>query len=256
MGVEVAITSNKSAGNRRNFILQRPQSIILQYFYVALASLLIYTLVFSPAIDYMDATIQGILTGNVVILGYNQAIWFLTMIFLSNIMFYGVIKLSDKICKSDTSKNLSIFAISIIIFAVGYFTLNKGVMLWSIDIALLTMPFNYLGYLLFKYPNKILERFKAIYIIPLSIILILITMTRPYTNLASRFIGNPVIYFLLASLAIVILFKVCNMLAKHKKISNMLSILGENSLIIMSYHMVLHTILYSAIVPKCHKIYN
>lgn len=252
-GISVAISANKLGSVRahsKNFIFKRTQSIILQYFYVAVVSLIIYTLIFKPSTDYLYMSIKGILRGDVNLLAYNQAIWFLPMIFLSNIIFYGIIKLSDKICKNSISKNVSIVIISLGMFVIGDFLVKESINLWSIDIALLTMPFNALGYLLFKYIDKILEKFRAIYLIPLSIIWVFIAMIRPYTNLVSRAIGNPAIYFLVGSLAIVILLKICNLLVRYKKVANVLSFLGVNSLIIMSYHMVLHTIIYSAIVPR------
>lgn len=192
---------------------------------------------------------DAVLTGNVFKLGYNQALWFLPMIFLSNIIFYGVIKLSSKLCTRDAIKNLSIVAISIIISCIGKIFINKSIMLWSIDIALFTMTFNALGYLLFKYSHIITQKFKSIYLIPLSIILVIFSMKNIYVNLAARSIGNPLVYYSIATLAILIMFKICNILVRYKNISRILKVCSINSIFILCYHLVLHNILYTFIVP-------
>lgn len=192
---------------------------------------------------------DAVLTGSVFKISYNAALWFLPMIFLSNIIFYGVIKLSSKLFKFEAIKNLSIVAISIIISCIGKIFINKSVMLWNIDIALFTMTFNALGYLLFKYSHIITQKFKTIYLIPLSIILAIFSMKNIYTNLALRNIGNPIKFYLIAILAILIIFKICHILVNYKHISRILKVCSINSIFILGYHLVLQNIFYNFIVP-------
>lgn len=156
---------------------------------------------------------------------YNSTLWFLTCLFVVQIMFYGTLKVS---------KNLwNILGIIFVCFVIGVIYVEVGgeLLPWEIDTAFISIVFVGLGYILKKQVH-VLDRI-PIYV---GIIFLLINFVLTYINfkmaheqvdLAINILGNPIL-FLISALSAIMGFVV--LFSKLKRI-NFLSYIGRNSLI-------------------------
>ena len=156
---------------------------------------------------------------------YNSALWFLTCLFVIQIILYGIVRFA---------KNLwYIFAAVLLCFIAGvaYVELGETLLLWEIDTALISIVFVGLGYIL-KKQIHILERistYAGIIFLAINFVLTYANyqITHQQVDLAVNILGNPILFLLSALSAImglIILFKNC-------KNNRVLSYIGRNSLI-------------------------
>ena len=159
---------------------------------------------------------------------YESTLWFLTCIFVVELLLYWIVKLS----KNNSKIILLIISISYVAGAV-YMFFGLPLLPWEIDCALIGVFFVGLGYLLKK--EQIVEKIKGK--IWLAIILIAINLSTMYANylymgkrnidLVGNQLGMPILYLLetvSAVIALVIIF------ARIKRIRP-LSYIGKNSLV-------------------------
>lgn len=156
------------------------------------------------------------------------ALWFVPYLIVIKIMYYVVYKelqISDKFLTIEC----------LIILIVGLCFKNNEIYLpWSIDIALATMIFYHIGYLIKKY--NILEKWMNDYKIMLIFLVVWIIGIK-YTDLelAVRIYSIPA--FITAFCGSMVLIKVSHFIQKHiKLIGKFLMWCGKNTIIILIAH--------------------
>lgn len=159
---------------------------------------------------------------------YESTLWFLTCIFVVELLLYWIVKLS----KDNTKIILLVTSLSFVVGAI-YMFFKLPLLPWEIDCALIGVFFVGLGYLFRK--EQIIEKIKGK--IWLAIILIAINVSTMYINylymgkrnidLVGNQLGIPILYLLetvSSVIALVIIF------AELKRIRPLLYI-GKNSLV-------------------------
>ncbi len=84
----------------------------------------------------------------------NRPIWFLLCLFWMNIIFYGIVALSEKIFRKENAQVFSVLTLTALCRTAGYGMGTSGVNLPAFtDTALSCMPFFCFGYLLRRYTD-------------------------------------------------------------------------------------------------------
>lgn len=220
--------------NFKEFIENKFKSIIIPYFLFSFIWYL-YWLSFERNMRPDTLNIQafkpllGIFygVGNGSWLVFNIALWFLPCLFITEVVFYCIIRSIDK--------ERNIFAILLTSSFIG-FLISQVVSIrfvWGIDIAFTSIVFYGLGYFFHKnnLENKFSSKQTGI-ILVLIAINILSAFVNKLVDMNLLVLGNYFLYYISAISGTMFLFLFSKKIAHNK----WLSYLGSNSLIIMAIH--------------------
>ena len=176
--------------------------------------------------------------------------WFVPFLFVIKIIFWGV----NKIAKDN---EILKFLLSILIMIFGYYLGVLGYWLpFSLDIAMFSIIFMYVGYVLKKYNllEKILQDYKILFII---LIIWVIGIKYSSIELAIRLYPKAVLSVITAICGTIIVFKISNLIdLKLKKLSKILQWYGRNSMIILGIHHLEYSYLNGLYFQISKKIVN
>lgn len=166
-------------------------------------------------------------------------LWFLWILFLSEVVFGFLGKFISKIAKENFNKILGI--ICFLLFLIGMFLSIKEISLPNrMSTFFVSIFFIYLGYMYSKIKEKIKYRV-VIFIILLSILLISSINMR--VDMAPNYYSNHILFLPLSLMGIYIIFYVSNKLKENKILKNIFLYLGKNTLIILALHLLCFRIL-------------
>ena len=214
-----------------DFVKRKFKNYIIPYFKISIICFAIFGVVinyfklglsndyFSTLLKYLFGIIYSI--GTLEYMPNCSPIWFLTCLFCTEILFYFIYKHANK-------KTIWIF----VCFLLGII-LNKVKitnLLWNIDIALLVLPFMYLGLIIKQY--NFLEKYKEVYTILFIGIFIFSVNFNTAINFNARNLGNILFTYLGAiSMSMIILHY-----SKYLEKSKILKLFGENTMFVMGYN--------------------
>lgn len=161
------------------------------------------------------------------------AFWFIPMLLLTEILF--VISIY-KIKQFNKNKYYILFPM---IFAIiGSILCEKNItMLYSIQIAILSVPFMYIGVLIKKYWNKIEKYiFTFGWIISAIILIAIIELKIGNIELSVNQIISPTVFYLVSIIGIYFCLSLAKMFNKIKYINIFMEYIGKNSFHIMALH--------------------
>ena len=221
-------------------------ALLVPYFIAGILSILV--LAASDAAHYIPTLFLGYSSQMV----FNFPLWFLPALFLSDIIFSALIRLSKR-----ESKAL-LFMLAVAFTIIGYYFVKvKHFLPWNLDISLFSQVFLCVGYLaaptLIKFASKkcsIKELLCIIVVFALTLTLYLLTVANNMVSINGRFLGNVPIFFLDAFLGSFATLIFSILLSKIKYLSNAISFIGKHSLDILCWHMPIITIFYVYIIPK------
>lgn len=220
--------------NFKEFFWKKFKTLIISYICLSLIGWFWVMIVRNPA-DFINQKTLDKLIG--IFLGkrgskYYFSMWFLTALFISEILIYLYIKLT----KNKKAFVILGFLISAIIGCLIISRIDKG-FYWSLDLVPSAISFSMVGYLLKSYKEKITFN-KLVYILLMFVFLgvnILVGYLNYRNNgradLYELNIGNPIYYYISAisgSLFAIIVSK-----GIHKE--RVLEYIGRNSLIYYAY---------------------
>ena len=271
------LTKNKQNTNILNIIKQRFISCIIPYFifyfisYIIIPQNDITTTIFS-----LKSTFSGVADSNYSI---NLPLWYLTFFFV-NITTFEIILYISNIISSKFKKNKKhnksyiineiIIMIFILILTVISFIYSRILKLdrlvYNIEIALICLPFTYIGHLIkIIIPNikNYLEEHKGynqkIYILSIIIFIISfivwfkLSLINKRIDLNARNFRHINLMYINAILGFFIFSVFVFFLNKIKYIKQMLRIIGQNSIYILAYHIpsvFYMNILFNDFMPK------
>lgn len=165
----------------------------------------------------------------------NGPLWFLTCLFVMEVMFYMIIKTSEKYkCKN-------IIYVSLILFAlVGYILKIYSVFLlpWSIDTAFSCLIFFGTGFVI---KNKIRHIQTKYYLIAIVFLLINICFYKLNSNVevSIRAYGNFIFFYISAFAGIGFYVIISQIISKNIKLLDKYFIfLGKNTLVLLGFHLI------------------
>ena len=240
------------------FIRRRVKTLLVPYVVFSLVTWLIYILgVWLTHNDTMKNCwyylLQTVLAqGSDGYLGHNVALWFVPCLFVVEVLYYFIAKLSDGI-------NIIICLLCMIVgVMLSRRFYNYTILPWSIDSALVAIPFYALGNLTVKRLThekiiNLVDRniFKFVLVSTiLSIIYLINVQNNGYVSMGHNNLGKHVWLFFInaicGSLSIILFSIVLGSFLKRSWIQKPILFvrwLGENSFNVMAVHMPLRTII-------------
>ena len=219
----------------KEYFTKKVKGILIPYFIFAIVTF-IYWAVFEKKIRNQSdiSTISNFIN---IFLGFTSTdgyafyivMWFLPCMFATDIIFYFV-------KKSDKFSNI----ILIILFLIGYILVqNKIFMPFGIETAMISILFLYFGYVLKKKEINVLDnRLVSIIIALISILGIFICYRFDcQLNMLNHIYPNIILFFIGTLSGIYITMFVCSFYKFiNKRMIDILSFFGQNTLIIMCCH--------------------
>lgn len=233
--------SFKKSTNFKDYILKKIKAIIIPYFIFCCLSILYWILIERNIRGQFDVSIISnvinifVAKTDAQLYAFNIVLWFLPCLFISNIIFYFIMKF-----KSDYIK----FFVSILLFGIGYvLCINKIILPLSFETSLIGTFFIVAGYLFIIHISDKISLKKIT--IPNTIFLILCIIGigicirfNCYVNMLDHTYGN-VILFLIGSFSGIYICLFISILLHQIKFNiflNLFSYFGKNSVIIMCCH--------------------
>ena len=163
------------------------------------------------------------------------ATWFLQILFLINI-FYAII---EYFIKNNKNKNVIQFAISIIIFLVGYYLSVKNINIKIIPLQVFTC------YILFDFGRKF-KNIKINYnnqirivILILSFILLIVFNQFGTIEISLNQYTNPLYFICVSIIGWIFIYESSYYIGKIKFIKNFIQYIGKNTMPILILHLVI-----------------
>lgn len=129
------------------FLNKKIKGLIVPYFFLG-SVIVLYEILFSIWKDFFSVNLIGELFLKLLLQKRAWTIWFLAVLFLMNLVFWGLVKI--------LRKPGWIFAGSAFLAVVGliYYKIGGGILPWNMDVVGPALPFMAAGYVLAKYENK------------------------------------------------------------------------------------------------------
>lgn len=217
--------------NIKEFLKSKLKSLLIPYFIFSIFNYMFY-LIFSRFANHVSENpikpLLGIFIG---IRGTdwtlcNGTLWFILVLFISELLLYFIIELS-----TDNNKTISL---CLFIFSlIGYLYSNFiGIRLvWSIDIAFTAVVFLGIGYLIKK--NNYIEKYGDKKYILVSLIISIITgMINTEVNMFGSVYGNYILFYLSAISGIYLNILIIKELPNIKTVN----FIGKNTFVYLALH--------------------
>ncbi|WP_373231257.1 acyltransferase family protein [Cohnella sp.] len=221
--------------NFRAFLVKKANTLLLPYVIFAAVSYLYFLLRFhlGDSSYYQDLNIYQVFLGIFYSAGtrewmdFNLPLWFLTCLFVVEIIFFAL-------KKGLTNKKHIVYAL-ILCSCIGYLdgVMNSFKLPWGIDVALTAIVFYGLGNLLKAQLQSLLSKpawLKIMLVVALITINLVVSQNR--VNLNMQLLGNYYDFYICAFAGVAFCILIASLI--HSKI---LVYLGKNVLIIMAVHM-------------------
>ena len=240
----------------KDFFIRKVKTIVVPYFSLGIIMWIVYLPVqhfIRGGIDkqYIEKFIGVFLAYR--LHNYNYGMWFLTCLFVSEIIVYFIVKGLQR--KTGISNYIITFLI--ILFSVsGKITVDniKG-FYWSIDLAPFAMAFILLGYLFKQYNGKINPILNKPYITlaffsvtVLFTVLCNVTYHRAYDMYSCK-IGNYILYMLGALSGIVFSLSLALLIDKNR----FLEYIGQNTLVYYACQNILVIPMFDYVLPIIYR---
>jgi len=227
------------AANKANALL-RP------YFIACLVSVFIY---FLQNNTLCEQPLKTILVGQARTLdfAFNLPLWFLTMTFVAQVIFYFV--------ATKVGKEVYAYTLTICCFLVGLYCMRKSIgMFWNIDVALMLQIFLGAGYWGYTTVKKQIDHFNTVQTAGLMLVLgavyVLIARYNGRIDLNARRINNLVLFLTASVLGILCVFFASKLICRWGTAgADFLAFAGRNSLAILCWHIPFSSCFYSYLVP-------
>ena len=161
-----------------------------------------------------------------------DVIWFIPFLFVTKIVFWGINKLAK-------SNEILKFLLCLLIMICGYYLGASGYWLpFSLDIAMFSVMFMYVGHILKKYNllEKILQNYRILCII---LIIWIIGIKYSPIELSMRLYPRVDLSVITGICGTIIIFKISELIdLKLKIISKILQWYGKNSMLILCAHQI------------------
>lgn len=237
----------------KQFIKLRLKSLVVPYFTLSFIQYLIFVLYEKQINEYTFGYIEpilGIFYSSNTTMKIGIPLWFLTCLFVVQVLFYFVRKL-DK----DIIIIIALFVLSLLGYT--YSRHNYIRLPWSMDTALTATVFYGLGYLVNK-NKQYFSRISRYPYIDLTLVTALIWYIFNYLNTKNNRIDmfgnsyNNYFYFYFSALSGILM---CIFIAKCINKSKILSFLGKHTLAILAFHInifILINYLFKLLINKFH----
>lgn len=223
------VYSYKEDTSFKEYTIKKIKNILVPYFIFSIISFIYWALIERKIRGQIDISIISnflnifIAKASSQLYSPNVVMWFLPCMFTTDIMFFALMRLKHK--KTIIGINL----------VIGYFlSINKIILPWSIETALIALSFMYFGYII-KKEEIVNNWYKITFLTILSIIGIIICfITNNEVNMLNHKYSNIILFLLGAysGIFITIVF-LSNFILKQKHFKNIIEYIGQNSLIIM-----------------------
>lgn len=227
-----------------SIVKQRGKSILLPYFVFGLFFISFWSAVYFLTGHYdsiitPSEILKSMLVTNTTASPYNAVQWFLTCLFLTELIFFIIYQVSS-------GKKKTIFNFLVICALAGYlypyFTNLR--LFWGLDVALTAVVFYGFGFLVKKSSNKMLKiiyKPKPLYIIILFTISFITIYANGYVNMRLITYNNYVLFYFNAFAGIAILLMLSKYIGNQRlmtrsKLYEVITYLGRNTLIILVTH--------------------
>lgn len=172
--------------------------------------------------------IEPIVSGLLVIRSnFNGAIWFLPCLFILEIIFYFIIKVSK-----EKFIRVSIFVSISMVLGIIYSKYINIPLPFSMDIALNALFFYYLGYIVKVKNIKLNKGENKFSIVVIIILLISFSELNVFVDMFAGIYGNRILFLMNAIIGIIFMFNITRFIKK----SSLLEFIGRNTLIILAIH--------------------
>ena len=165
------------------------------------------------------------------------ALWFITTLFIAEIYFFAV----KKISKNNFYIIISLVILSLVGFFTSYFLNKVGIRpWWNVDVAITATVFYGLGYLLKT--NDLIGKIRInnniskFVIMSLLFLIAIVISISNYSSIAFGKYGNPALYYIGAVSGIVALIFFVQFRFIEK--NYFLEYLGKNTYLVLSFHMI------------------
>lgn len=231
---------NKIA-NFKDLIVKKAKSLLVPYFVFAISIYYFWSIVYKiankPIPEPQINLVKGIFTINTVIEPFAAVQWFLTCLFLVEIIFYIIIKVSKQ---NMIVLSFILFMFSLLGYIYGYITCNR--LYWGLDTAFTAVVFYGLGYLFNNLKNnrlkKILYSPKLFNILILFSVSIIATYFNGYVNMRIIQYGNYFLFYISSISSILMYLIISNCLCRIRQFRNSrlfkyLLLIGQNTIVVL-----------------------
>lgn len=166
--------------------------------------------------------------------GYVYAMWFFVVLFVTEVLFYGIVRLTK-----DKTPVIVFISALIAVCGVVYFKTLNYFLVWELQILFVSVPFFAIGYLFKKY--DVLEKINKIwviivlYVFSLALFAVKCYYFEIYTSLTSNTYGNFAVFWALSVSATVFFLLV----SKRINYAKPINYLGRNTVVLFSLQQVL-----------------
>lgn len=178
--------------------------------------------------------------------------WFLPCLFCAELTFVAVLSVVKKVSSNSKIQKVMELLGIILLTCVGLFLVFKfDGLIWNIDIALIVLPFMYVGYLL-KQKNVLNEialkghKYRFLYISFFCVFILFVCKCEKHMDLFYGNLGDhPVLTYMYASILSVLLMFIISQCSNNKStVNNFLNYVGRNTIAYFALHqMVIKQIL-------------
>lgn len=227
--------------NFKTFLIKKTKALLVPYFLFPIAIycfwVIVYKFINKPIPETQLSLWRGLFTVNAIISPFAAVQWFLTCLFLVEIMFYIIIRIIK-------SNRIVLIPILILFSLMGYYYTNviNFRLYWGLDTALTALVFYGVGYLLNDINN---HRIKSLVFSPslfkliiLFILSLIFTSLNGYVNMRTLQYSNYFLYYLSSLTSIMMYIMLAMYVCKTKKINSSkvhmgLLYIGQNTLVVL-----------------------
>lgn len=182
------------------------------------------------------------------------SIWFITCLFLCDIIFLLFIKVSK-------NNLLKLFNLSIIASILGaiYIKLKMPILPWNLDLSMVVMIIFYFGYWFkcneYKFGLKNSTKYLMFFVMLITNVTITILNLKFYGKTLDLYhseLANPILSVISAISGIIVVVIVSKFIEKYNLMKNILKSIGENSLVYFS----LHQVVVFSLVNRIFELFN
>jgi acyltransferase len=209
----------------KDVVVKKFKRYIIPYFVIAFVCLLFF------GRDSLLMYFGGILYsyGNLEYMPNCSPLWFLTCLYLTEILLIVILKKSPK---------PYIFIGIILLIGIIYNQTFHYRLPWNLDVSLIAIGFMYMGYLIKGY--KILEHYKHKYSVLLLLMAVVSITYNSTISMNGRMYGNFLLTFISGITISLLVLYYC----KYIKKSKILYFFGNNSMFIMGYNYAFNTLYF------------
>lgn len=217
------------------FLSSKVKTLIVPYLFFCITSYIvgyIIKLKSGPFDPVIVPTIKSIVFGDGSHLAQlnNVALWFLPCLFITEHIFFFIIKASRQ------TRNITISLVVLPVVGILFSIYVKKHIPWSANVAIIASTFYGLGYLSYRFKatvdHFVSNKMNGLVSSALFFISFVASLLNGRVDMNSNFYGNPILFYISALAGVAIYIKLSTLIDKVKFINY----IGRNSLIIFGTH--------------------